>query len=332
MSQPLKSGSWRSQLWVVLWSGFVLVFDGYVAWNLYRQIRTNSYGVTAGVVIESKVSVHNTRRNRTMNVPEIRYNYSVNGMNFVGTRYRYGFTASRDAKEIVASHSRGATVTVHFNPHDASDAVLKTGVEGSDLWALLFIAPFNIIMGVGWFLLFLSGRDQCANLSSVGVTGFQYGCQLRVRLPHMTPTLVSILTAVASCIGAILIIGLSLGTNPPVAVMLTAIGLILVSVIGVYRWRSSVIKSGVKDLIIDHFSRTLVLPRSGGQGEAQMVSFNVVNGVGVEHIQKDNKRSEYALYLLVRNDGSRHRQTIGIWTDSVELEAIATLIRKELQL
>jgi hypothetical protein len=130
-----------------VFSGFTLVFDAVIAWGVFRQVRALRHATTTGVMTQSGVEeVPHTDGPSTYR-PKLRYTYSVAGKGYLGDRYRYGrwATSAGWAEQIVASHPVGSRVEIHYAPADPSDAVLRVGVEGMDLFLAMFLLPFNLV-------------------------------------------------------------------------------------------------------------------------------------------------------------------------------------------
>ncbi|HYO69332.1 MAG TPA: hypothetical protein VEU33_24960 [Archangium sp.] len=84
----------------------------------------------------------------------MRYAYEVDGRTYEGTRYRYGawHSSRRGAAEALARRFPvGATVPVFHDAETPEDAVLVAGVQGQELFLLLFMNPFNLAMLAGWY-------------------------------------------------------------------------------------------------------------------------------------------------------------------------------------
>ena len=119
----------------------VMVLNG-----IRQQIRAEHFPTTAGIITHSEVQVISSGKGASYDA-RLRYAYRVAGRDFVGNRYRYGsFTASAErARTLSARYPVGAPVSVRYNPADPADAILTPGIEGADLFAPLFLLPFNLL-------------------------------------------------------------------------------------------------------------------------------------------------------------------------------------------
>jgi len=75
--------------------------------------------------------------NRT--TPLLRYEYTVNGRCFVGTRVNtVGLASNRAARRAAARYPEGKEVEVWYDPRDPSRAVLEPGITGPSVaWGVL---------------------------------------------------------------------------------------------------------------------------------------------------------------------------------------------------
>ena len=147
----------------------LLGFFTVAVWNLDRSLiqpvvkglRAADYPVVMGVLDRCQIPSAPEDVN-----PEVdfSYHYQVRGTLYHGKRYRYqvfGYSSDNQwALDLAAAHPPPSPIAVHYNPEDAGDAVLKTGLEGGDLLLLLLLLPFNAGALRGW-LSFLPGTGFC---------------------------------------------------------------------------------------------------------------------------------------------------------------------------
>jgi len=126
------------------------MFDYLFGVNLFEQYSTKDYANTSGRITHGEV-VQPHRLGRHYDV-DIRYHYEVNRRSFEGTRFRcIRVTSLSSAQNVVAAHPVGSTTKVFYNPKDPRDSVLSAGIEQSDLYGLLFLIPFNLVMVFQWY-------------------------------------------------------------------------------------------------------------------------------------------------------------------------------------
>jgi hypothetical protein len=128
-------------------AGITLTFDAFVSRSVFYQVRALGYPRAPGVMTQSEVEEVPDPDGPSTFRPRIQYRYSVGGKAYTGNRSRYGRWSSsiRWARGIVAAHSVGAPVDVHYSPSDPSDATILAGVDGIDLYVAMFLLPFNLV-------------------------------------------------------------------------------------------------------------------------------------------------------------------------------------------
>lgn len=185
-------------VWLVFWTAGVVTFDGFIGWNIRRQLQAARFPTAPGVIQESKVTVQSSSEGDSYKAA-LKYAYWVDGVEFHGDRLRFGdMMSSQDhAEATVRSLVKGTELTVYYDPRDPSQAVLQTGLEGGDLFILMFLTPFNLIMLGGWAIIAQSVR----------------GAELPSGLTAAAGTLLG--TSFAS----IFVVGFLTGFNPSLATM-----------------------------------------------------------------------------------------------------------------
>ncbi len=224
----VKAGGIGCLFFVTLfWSAITLLFDVLVAWFAFQQIQALRYATAAGTIMDRTVVTEDGDEGPTYR-PVIRYKYTVAGKEYQGGRYRYGQWSSSGgaADRLVARYPAGSQVEVYYASGDPSDAVLKAGLDGWDLFFAMFLLPFNLVMvglwmGLGWGIA--GGRGQVrAGGTQLWNEGRSWDWQSsRARLYRGTAV------AGALAFGLTFPIGFGFGFNPPLFVMLVAWGAIL---------------------------------------------------------------------------------------------------------
>jgi Protein of unknown function (DUF3592) len=173
-------------LFVLILSGALVVFDGYVGWVAYRQIRAQNYPTTAGVVTHSAVEGHGGRHSNYR--PNVQYKYAVAGVTYSCNRYRFGdvYAFEGKAHQIVGEHPVGTQVRVYYNPDDPADALLQPGVDGGDLFLATFLLPFNLLLLVIGSLLARKVWRGSAKAPAGGAKLWDDGFQVRQGSCHDT--------------------------------------------------------------------------------------------------------------------------------------------------
>ncbi len=146
-------------VWLVGWTAGVATFDGFIGWNIRRQLQASRFPTAPGVIQESKVTVQSSGDGDCYKAA-LKYAYWVDGVEYHGDRLRFGdMMSSREyAEATVRSLAKGKELTVYYDPAAPSQAVLETGLEGGGLFILMFLTPFNLIMLGGWTMIVQSVR------------------------------------------------------------------------------------------------------------------------------------------------------------------------------
>ncbi len=322
------------------WSAAVLSFDAIEFSAIYHQLAALGYATAPGRVISSEVKVSRSTRKRERDTysPCIRFSYVVGEKPYQGNRYRYGQMASNDnsAARTVAEFPAGAMVTVYYRPADPSDSLLRPGVMGGDLFVLLFLLPFNLVMLVIWrgfaYLLLPRKRTRLAGGSKIWDDGFQ----VRVRLATFTPLAAAVVTIGAVAFGSIFAVGFSVGSNPSLDFMIGVwSGLLAAGLIAAFL-RARRLASGDWDLVIDNMERTIRLPRGMGRKEPLTVPIANVTGVDIETIAKSGSKGE-ANYRYVPvifyspQNGGKLKVLLVEWFDKDRARELAGWIGEKLQ-
>ena len=109
--------------------------------NIVLAQKSSSWISTQGVILHSEVvsqrsapPVHRRSSGRPTFGARVEYQYSALGREFRSSRVSFGDFSSGDvthARSIVSKYPAGKAVTVYFDPHDPSLAVLETGITTS---------------------------------------------------------------------------------------------------------------------------------------------------------------------------------------------------------
>ena len=235
----------------------IVGMDVLLGWSTFEHARADYFPTTRGVITHSELA-YSWGKGRTTGV-DIRYTYSVNGQSFSGDTYRWQSGYSSDsqwARDAVARYPVGAQAVVHYDPHNPRFAALNTGIDGADLFLLLFSLPFNAVLLAGVGAMIFKAPDR--------VGGLQWrteGSRTVVRLARVSPWVTGVGAAVLAGFVSIFVIALCFGgTHPPITVLL--IDWALLAVLGVVAWRAEERKHarGDYDLVIDAATKTVAVP------------------------------------------------------------------------
>ena len=133
--------------WALFWITFVVIFDFMAISGLAKQWQTVSYVSTQGTITKSQVKVTHDSDGSSRSA-EIEYEYQVNGQKLTSEDVSHVEFNFDDADESVAKYPMGAACEVYYSPQDPTQSVLETGIRPGDLFAFIFLTPFNAI-GIG---------------------------------------------------------------------------------------------------------------------------------------------------------------------------------------
>ena len=318
-----------------------LLFDGQIGWSAYRQVRTQGYAMTTGIVTRSELG-EGAGEDGSFYYPKISYLYHVAAKDYYCDRYRYGpdATGDRSAERIVAMYRKGEVVEVYYDKRNPSDAVLARGLEQQDLLGAMFMIPFNLAMIAFWYWACGSVYNRRARPAAGGAEFWDDGLCIRVRLPQMRSFYFGILVAGgfwAYAFVAFLFSLLVFHVAIPCSVIFAGIGTIFgggyLAYLG-HRWK---LARGGADLVIDFAGRTVSLPRTGQRRTAVVIPLRQVTGVDVEYVEKrssdDDDRYRFAPLLIIADDaGSTRREKLVEWYNQDRAESLAGWLRERLRI
>ena len=280
----------------LFWSAMVLLFDGFTVVPITRQVIALRFPSTDGVILSSEATQHEDNEDGTVFGVAFSYRYTVGGREYSGRRYRYqnaSTSGSRWANRIVAANPPGAKVAVYYNPAHPQDALLAPGVSGGDLFQLMFMTPFNVVMLGFWWAGWARLRRIWFKPPAGGVKIVSRLKQTRVRLTALSPLATAMLTAAVLAFLSVFIVAFGLGGfHPTMRTMLAAWSVILAGSLGAGVWHWVQVISGRYDLIIDEFNSSLELPLTQGRKTRRRIPLASIESVYVETIQPPKKDNE----------------------------------------
>jgi hypothetical protein len=328
-------------VWIGLWSTVTLAIDWSCVRSLTAQVRAAKFPSVEGRITQSKVTSRRGSKNSTSYSPEVTYAYAVNGRAYTGTRIHDGTKNSgRSAAEAtVATYLAGSTVRVYYDPASPEYAMLQTGVRGTDVFLILFLTPFNVIMVGGWAYAVSNLRKLVPAERRIERRVRWEGTAPVVRLPAaVSPLLAGAIAAAGTAFVLVFVVGFSTAMDPPIAVAVG--GLALVAVTGVAAAALAHRRYGGDSvrLAINPVRRTLTLPPGKDDGpRPTTIPFDHVSGIQVDRRDTGshkNRSIRYAPTLRLRDDpsGRPGRAAAGEFTDEAEAEALAAWLRGQLGL
>ena len=320
-------------LFVALWSAITGGFDVMFMSNAGRQVVATSYPHVPGQITHSHIeSSSDCGGNPTYGV-DLEYTYEVDGVTHTGWQYRYGDTKATDnhAATVVSKLPAGTIVEVFYNPRDPADAVLLTGIQGSDLFLLMFSTPFNAVMIGGWYALvaLLLQRDRPTG----GVPLEQRGSRTHLRMSRFGPLTSAIVTAAGLSFVLMFVIGFWKGFHPPLSLMGGVWAIILSGSAIAHRSTRRSIALGTNDVIIDDEARTITLPPLGNRKTAITYPLTDVASISVDTTAKtysDGTTWKYTPVITFRNDDGEQHEPLLNWLAEPEARALAAWLTQRL--
>lgn len=309
-------------LWGVAWTAIVGMFDVLIGLGLIRQFVAYQYPTVVGRVTRSEVMRHSGSKGISTYEAWVEYTYRVGPDEYTGTRVRYGGFHSSDptwARALVAAHPVGKEIPVHYNPKNPGDALLTPGLEGNDLWLLLFLTPFNAIMLVVW----TAGGTAIWHHAAGGLPIRTTRGQTRVCLADYGPVTAGLVAVGLSAFVGTFVVVFGLGGFHP---RLPVIQVVWAVVLGIgftsayWRWQN--IRSGRYDLVLDESAGWLELPWKDRQGPGRRVPLTAAKRVRVETVEeRRTKGGTTRLHYPVLQFRPGHGESVRLGTFYVQSRA-----------
>jgi hypothetical protein len=282
-------------------------------------------------VISSKVTEHSGDDGPSYRA-DIRYRYNALGSERMGETYRfgaYGTSGSRWARKVVAAHRVGQPVTVYYDADDPTLSVLKPGLDGSSLFMLMFLTPFNVVMLGLWWIVGPQLWHWWHGTLPPPAPWFRDGGATRVRLPYLPALGAALVTAGFCAFIAIFVIGFTTGFQPSVDTMITTwtIVLLLAGAAGINTWLKE--RQGAFDVVIRE--RFVELPAMYGRTKRCTLDRATISGVAIEKTESEDSEKSTTYDVRFERRGGGH-ETIVTWYDGPSAERFAVWLREKLGL
>jgi Protein of unknown function (DUF3592) len=319
-------------LFLLFWSALTLMFDGRILQDFAHQSLATRYPRASGTITHSRVVQHRGNKGSTYGF-EVRYAYEVEGRGYEGTRYRYGSWNPSD-REVADDAARrfpvGASVSVFHHPETPADAVLLPGVQGHDVFMLLFMSPFNLVMLAGWYavLYVLRSKEE-----DDGVGAFTRDGRVHVRLEGMSARAAGLVAFGVASVVALFAVGLVTSFNPSLPTAVLTWGAVIAVGVFFARRQRAKLDAGDYDLILDEMNQRLSLPAVLDREERLEVPWSQVKSVIVEARTKKDKDGDHPMtvwcptLVLTTPQGEDRNEALVEW----EEENKATLLVKWLR-
>ncbi len=304
----------------IVWTLIVGVFDGLIGFVLYKQFQAESYPIVRGEIVASSIKRSTDSEGDTTYRPIVEFRYNVDGTTYSETGHRYGSFSSSDrgyATRVVARYPTGSEVPVNYNPRKPNDAVLEVGVGNTEHALLLFFTPFNCVMFLLWINLGGIIRRRLTGADAVGVKITRRRYRTIVRMPRFAPLPTAVVAALGVSFASVFVVVFSSGLDPHPTVLKIVWALTGGAAVVAYFWRSFIVHTGAKDLVINHKAGTVTLPQTFGRTGDVWCSVDQVTRTRVKRVTHSGKSNEtYAPMLHWRDaDGQEHQEQLAEWMD-----------------
>lgn len=287
-------------VFVLVWSVFVVGFDSFFAWTVYRQIRAGqTWQRTIGTITASDLVTGVGSKGKTTYRPRISYTFSVGDKSFIGSTVEIGDVAGtgrKHADRIVRAYPPGSKRPIYFDPNDPGNSALLVGVQPGTLMMLMVALPFNaVLLGAAAFLF--RARRLAEDPMSAWLVRDD-GARAVLRLVHWAP-----MTAACLSLGAVSFVGVfavmfAYDGEPPVAISGAVVGASLASFVLAYLWKKAVDASGRRDVVVDRTLKRVSLPRPRGiMSEASIRFDRLAVSIGPDSDRRINKQPAWKLVL-----------------------------------
>jgi hypothetical protein len=322
----------------VFWSALTLLFDGFLVISTVRQVRALTFASTGGTIISSSVTSRDDGDGGTTYGVAMQYRYSVGDREYSGHRFRYDTSGSSDcawANTAVAERPPDTKVDVFYDPRNPEDSVLLPGLQGSDLFQLAFMTPFNMVMLGLWTAGWTMMRRKWFPPVAGGVKITTTLRQTRARLTQYTPVVSGFAALGLLSFLSIFVVGFFAGGfHPSLHTMLLTWGVILSGALFAGGWHWLRALAGKYDLVIDELNSSLELPATCGRKIRRRVEFDCIRDVRVEtivHPSSDDgsTMNSYALFLDLH--GSQpNPEKLCEWNDAEKVNGFVSWLKQQL--
>lgn len=319
----------------VCWSVGTLTVDFLTVRGAVHQLRSVNYAAAEGQMTKCQVTEDSSDEGVSYDV-RAEYTYWVGGRQYTARRVHHLNLWNRaSASGFAADHPPGSRVTVYYDPADPADAVLLPGVGGPELFQLMFLVPFNVIM---------FGLASCLVQAAVfwhrpdpewpnGVHFLKRQDEVRVRFIKTTPAAAALTVLMGTSFFGTFVVAFGAGFPPPTIAMVILWLVILGGAGFAYRRRQSRIAAGKDDLIIDRRRKKLSLPHTFGRTGPVVVPLADVLAVEVDVVEtkdEDSHQVRFAPTVRWRDaDGEPRHGKLADWVDRAQADRLVQWIKSK---
>ncbi len=251
-----QRGAWGFLLFfAIVWSGFTVAFLAMDVRNGLRQWRTYGWQEARGRIVAIETKVYSDSDGDTYGV-DVKYRYTLAGKVLQGTRVKFGEGSSSDnwAARFVAAHPKGSTVTVYYDPASpGGEAVLMRGLDGQELFSLMFMMPFVCVAVFLWALVLRPLKKGGLRWMKVR----ERPEEVRIGRSWAMVWGGALAGAASSAFVLTFVMGFGAGFHPTVAMMATAWGVIAAATVAGFVIAMIAKLRGWGDVVVDRMSRVV---------------------------------------------------------------------------
>jgi len=308
-----KSGLIYPLLLLTCWTGLIVAGTFALIETTVRQHLALRFSTTRCRIVQSQLG----RSEMSRRGIEIEYNYTVNGVDYTGHRYRYDdHNATLEWGATVVEHPRWSFQTVYYNPKNPADAVLEPGIDGCDLLLLLFALPLNVLTSTLWSAIVARMREKFRVRPAGGLRILREPGETRVSLAETPAIAAGCYGSAATAFIAAFPVVIACGFEPTLPAMEWVWGIVLAVGMAVALWRTARNRTGIYDLRIDQTAQTVTLPQTAGRRKPLTLSHREISGVSMQRRQNKGPSGTRFTYLpaLRRVESGMESQPIRLIT------------------
>jgi len=141
-------------------AGFAML--GYGLWTWHRSVKAGGWPVTPGKILQCTLVEHRSRKIPTF-CAEVKYQYTVNGQDFINDTVAFGYSESSDRETheaLVKRLQHAEQVQIRYDPDDPQTAALSFGLHQGLQFKLLFaLAWLALLSAVAMAMWTFNQRD-----------------------------------------------------------------------------------------------------------------------------------------------------------------------------
>lgn len=314
-------------IWTVMVSGFDLAL---LVRPIYRaSLATATWATTTGSIRDYRIDTVRDSDGVAYR-PIIRYDYSVQGQDYVGGRITFtsdmGSSSKARVERFRAAYPPGASVNVHYDPRNPSDAVLSLDRDPTISMMLLFLTPFNAVMVGGWG--WLIGRIRTRR--TLAIAGFRLDRNPERSVLHLTrvsPSAASLCAGGLSSFVCVFLVAFLTDLEPSLSVMIVTWTIIAACAGGGWWAQSRRIAQGRYTLVIDHARQTISIPTKHGP------SIEPIAHVERFEVRRDDKRQindEPTHQVVAHLRGAGEPLQIAAWMNADAARELVSSLEREI--